>query len=493
MWALKITALFLVGYLISLGYAPYHHSTVSWVGLTAALFAFNRCASVPQALLAGWFVGLGWYFPAMVWLYEGVNRSGDAALAVLAPSMLIAGLIILPLALALVAHWSRRLPVVAGLLLLPSTVFLIEWCKHTGPIPFPWLTLGYTQVPSGLAVGVLPWVGVMGLSWLLPFGSVLVLACCKLRHGRLAFWGVTALTAMMVVAHLHKFTEPEGKSLQVALVQGHTVVAGGAEPTKAMAIIEGYVDKVQSIQAQLIVLPETSWPIFHHQIPQGVLPAIVAHLSAKGQDLISGYLRRDVNPELGYYNVAHAMGVSGDQLYFKRKLVPFGEYIPFGAYLRGLYERVSKMNLLETSPGVAQQALPVVAGYRVAIRLCYEDLFSIWQQNEFAYAHFIVAMANDDWFDSEVPLQQHLQVSQARAIEAGKQVLRVGNTGGTSMIDHDGTITSALPYGKPGILTVNVIPREGATPFSRFGLLAPLAMILLMSGVTLLLWSRHRK
>lgn len=493
MWALKITALFLVGYLISLGYAPYHHSTASWVGLTAALFAFNRCASVPQALLAGWVVGLGWYFPAMVWLYDGVNRSGDATLAVLAPSMLIASLIILPMTLALVAHWSKRLPVVAGLLLPPSTVFLIECCKHIGPIPFPWLTLGYTQVPSDLAVSVLPWIGVLGLSWLLPFCSGFVLACCKLRHARLAFGGAAALTVMVVATLLHKFTEPEGTSLQVALVQGNVEVAGGAEPTRAVAILEDYTNKVEAIQAPLIVLPETSWPIFHHQIPPGVLPAIAAHLSVKGQDLISGYLKRDVNPDRGYYNVAHAMGASGDQLYFKRKLVPFGEYIPFAMYLRGLYERVSKMNLLETSPGMAQQALPVVAGYRAAIRLCYEDLFSFWQQDEFAYAHFIVAMANDDWFNSEVPLHQHLQVSQARAIEAGKQVLRVGNTGGTSLIDHDGTITSALPHGKPGVLTVSVTPREGSTPFSRFGLLAPMTMILLMSGVTLLWWPRHRK
>jgi apolipoprotein N-acyltransferase len=493
MWALKITALFLVGYLISLGYAPYHHSTVAWVGLTACLYAFHHCSSFPQAFLAGSVVGLGWYAPAMMWLYDGVNRSGDATLAVLAPSMLIAGLIILPLLLALVTHWSKRLPLGAGLLLIPTVVFLIEWCKHMGPIPFPWLTLGYTQVPSGLAVALLPWVGVLGVSWLLPFSSVLLLESFRRRSVRTAFVVASVLTVTVVAAGLQKFTTTEGKSLQVALVQGNVVVAGGAVPTKAITIMEEYLEKIQAIQAQLIVLPETSWPIFHHQIPAGVLPAIIAHLSVKGQDLISGYLKRDANPDLGYYNVAHAMGVSGDQLYFKRKLVPFGEYIPFEVYLKALYERVSKMTLLETSPGTAEQALPMVAGYRIAIRLCYEDLFSFWQQSELAHAHFIVAMANDDWFDSEVPLQQHLQISQARAIEAGKQILRVGNTGGTSLIDHDGQIIRALPRGKPDVLMVNVTPREGATPFSRFGLLSSMAMILLMSGLTLLLWPRHRK
>jgi apolipoprotein N-acyltransferase len=66
-----------------------------------------------------------------------------------------------------------------------------------------------------------------------------------------------------------------------------------------------------------------------------------------------------------------------------------------------------------------------------------------------------------------------------RSLESGRAMLRSTNDGVTALIAYDGTVTGLLPQFQPGVLTGEAQPREGLTPYVRFGNLPVLALLVL--------------
>ena len=100
-------------------------------------------------------------------------------------------------------------------------------------------------------------------------------------------------------------------------------------------------------------------------------------------------------------------------------------------------------------------------------------------------ATLLVNVTNDAWFgDSSAP-HQHLDISRMRSLETGRPMLRATNDGVTALIAHDGTVMAALPQFRPAVLTGRVTPREGDTPYLRYGNVPVLvlAFLALAAGV----------
>jgi len=78
-------------------------------------------------------------------------------------------------------------------------------------------------------------------------------------------------------------------------------------------------------------------------------------------------------------------------------------------------------------------------------------------------------VSNDAWYGRSIAAYQHLQFSQARAIETGRMVIRSTNTGATVIIDEHGVLKEALPEFTEGILEGSVQGFKNATPYVCFG------------------------
>jgi apolipoprotein N-acyltransferase len=125
--------------------------------------------------------------------------------------------------------------------------------------------------------------------------------------------------------------------------------------------------------------------------------------------------------------------------------------------------------------GKAQAPLEV-AGTRVAIALCYEDIFGEELIGQLPAAGLLVNVSNDAWFGNSLALDQHAQFSQMRALETSRPMLRATNTGVTAAIDHRGREIARLPAFTQGTLRVEVAPRAGTTPYVRWGNALALAL-----------------
>jgi apolipoprotein N-acyltransferase len=193
-----------------------------------------------------------------------------------------------------------------------------------------------------------------------------------------------------------------------------------------------------------------------------------------------GLLRRD--PDTGAYYNAMAAFAATEQWYYKRRLVPFGEFFPVPAAVRD-WMRLMNLPYSDFEAGASDQEPLAVAGELLAPTICYEDAYASEQLALVRRSTLLVNVTNDAWFGDSTAPHQHLDISRMRSLETGRPMLRATNDGVTALIAHDGTLLGRLPQFRPGVLTGTVEPRVGLTPYARFGN-APLLALALLAVAT---------
>jgi apolipoprotein N-acyltransferase len=134
-------------------------------------------------------------------------------------------------------------------------------------------------------------------------------------------------------------------------------------------------------------------------------------------------------------------------------------------------EWLKLMNLpySDFAPGPREQAPLAAGGEFLAPTICYEDAYASEQLSLARRATLLVNVTNDAWFGDSTAPHQHLDISRMRSLETGRPMLRATNDGVTALIAHDGSVTGHLPQFRPGVLTGEVEPRVGVTPYVRVG------------------------
>jgi len=148
--------------------------------------------------------------------------------------------------------------------------------------------------------------------------------------------------------------------------------------------------------------------------------------------------------------------------------VPFGEYFPVPAFIRR-WMRLMSLPYVDAEPGPAGQPPLAIAGEKIAVTICYEDVFGAEQLHYMPEASLLVNVSNDAWFGTSIAPHQHLQIARLRAAEVGRYQLRATNTGITAVIGPRGEVIERLPQFEPGVLESYVQGFGGLTPYARFG------------------------
>ena len=202
--------------------------------------------------------------------------------------------------------------------------------------------------------------------------------------------------------------------------------------------------------------------------------------------MLLGILRLPPNDEASdeFQNILVAL-TDPMQVYVKRHLVPFGEYFPVPGFVRD-WMRYMNLPTGDAIPGAPDQPPFDAAGERIAITICYEDVFGAEQLHYLPEATLLVNVSNDAWFGHSIAPHQHMQIAQVRAAEVGRYMLRATNTGVTGVIDPHGRVVATLPQFTAGVLKQTVRGYTGATPYARVGNYAVLSLALLvLVGVAL--------
>lgn len=157
--------------------------------------------------------------------------------------------------------------------------------------------------------------------------------------------------------------------------------------------------------------------------------------------------------------------------YVKRRLVPFGEYIPFRRFL-DWYPRLQGLER-DAQPAPDPQVIEVRPGVPAAVLICFETAFTdIVRSNVLAGdepAQLLLTLSNDSWFGDSAEPAQHLAQTQLRAVETGRWVVHVALTGSSAFASPDGQLRQVTPLFTIETIRADVPLVSGLTPYLRIG------------------------
>ena len=483
------------GALAVAGFAPFKWWLLPLFSL-ALLFALQvRITSSRAGFLIGFTWGLGFFITGVSWVFISLSVYGGMAtwLAALATFLFCAVLALFPAAVgALQARW-RIAPALRLLLLMPLLWGVAEWVRGWLFTGFPWLGIGYSQVPLSPLAGYAPLIGVYGVSFLLALIAAL-LAWSVTTRGPLPkrLWALVAVVALGVGGQLLRgvnWTTPDGAPTTVALLQGNVPQDMKWRPEKTRATLESYARMAAASPAQLIVLPETALPLFESDLPDFYRDGLISLGQKNGGDVLTGLPTGSLQG--AYYNSVISLGSVPSQRYHKVHLVPFGEFVPLKAVWGWVIE-VLHIPLSDFARGAPDQRPLAIGGQRVAANICYEDAFGEEIIRQLPEASVLVNVSNLAWFGDSFAPWQHTQMSQMRALETGRMMLRATNTGVTAIIDAQGHVLASLPLFQPGSLSGTIQGYAGSTPYVRWGNRPVLALWGIL-GIGLLLMGLRRQ
>ena len=476
----SLVASLLLGAATVFGFAPFGFSALPALTLAGLFWLWQRAASPREAAGLGFAFGVGLFGAGASWVYVALAMFGGmaGAPAALATAVFCAYLALFP---AFVGWSAARLaPAEASSRLAASAACwtLAEWVRSWLFSGFPWLTVGYAQVPGPLA-GYAPLGGVFLVSLAIAASAALAVhlaTALELRRHRAALAATAALVAIWTAGlglRGIEWSHPVREPVSVSLLQGNVaqdVKFEGAYREETLAI---YADLVAVAKGRLIVLPESALPMFANEVPAEYVARLRAAAQERHGDLLVGLFFSEPGESPGeeerYFNSVVSVGVATTQVYRKRHLVPFGETIPLKPVTGWFIRRVLHIPLADQTPGPADQEPIDVAGERVAVNICYEDAFGSELARELPAATLLVNVTNDAWYGHSLAAEQHEQIAAMRAIETARPMLRATNTGITSIIDHRGIELGRLPWFTRGVLEGDIAGRSGTTMYVRFG------------------------
>lgn len=461
-----------LGVISVFGFAPYYIFLIPIAALCLLFMLWHQAASPKAAFRLGFAYGLGLYIVGIYWIYISLHDFGGMPwwFASFCTFCLCAFMAFFP---ALVGYFSKKF----GMLWLSAPVLwgLSDWIRGWIFTGFPWLTLGYSQVPHSPLAGFMPIIGVYGVSVVTALIAALLATWVikpSLAFKRNSIAAITLILVLGGVLKVVEWTSPAGAPIDVALVQGNIAQDVKWSPENAQRTIDQYLGMTTASHADLIVLPETALPVIASQLDSSVKEVLTDHAKHNQGGIVVGMVEYSENLAENtqeYFNSALCFGCALDVSYRKNHLVPFGEFIPFKKIFGWIYRDWLNMPLSDLSRGGKVQANMKVAGQKIAMNICYEDVFGEEIARNNKNSTLMINISNDAWYGNSYAADQHMQFSQARALENGRMMLRATNTGATAAIDQHGYVLAHAPHFAKTTLDVVAQGLTGITLYQRWG------------------------
>ena len=358
----------------------------------------------------------------------------------------------------------------APVVVLPSIWVSLELVRGFFANGFPWNLAAYAWIDVPGALALSSWVGAWGVSWCVVAANVAVALAVIRGRWRTSAAVLLSLATLLVVAG--RFATLD---IPVAGGRAVSVLQPASEITyDAREMWDDYLDLIEMSESEcalgprLLVWPESAaFPFSWESSPR--LREDVDRLAQRGCPVLFGSSMPTSNmpPEdSGVRNTSLIVGPDGiEGIYAKRRLVPFGEYVPFETVLPfvGTLAREAGRYVAGSDP-----ALLPWAGEDLGVAICYEVIFpgAVAAQVREG-ASVLVTITNDAWYGDTSAPWQHLRAARFRAAENRRPLLRAALTGVSALVDASGRETARIGVGEQGALRARLRGVRELSPYSR--------------------------
>lgn len=447
---MRVILYLIAGLISSTAFAPFEFWISAFIGLGLWFYLLDK--SRPTARFIGSYVyGLGLLLPAQHWtgIYVGnlpwIILGFVQSLFFIIPAFFCANSI-------------RLKPYIFA-----SSYVLVELLLRTIPFTgFGWSRMSYTQTQSPFSI-LYPLGGVVLVAWVLAF-SVAIRRLSAL---------ILVLTLISLAVLVPSQITNSGK-IKVALIQGGVSKLGLDFNSKPREVFFRHLDQSNRLteSVDLIIWPENAVDIDVNQNPD--IKKLITEISVtKNTPILVGGV---TNSPKGLKNQSMLFNPFLGQIYTKRYLTPFGEYLP----IRSIAMRVSThaKQIDDFTAGDQSQTFKFNAGDFQTL-ICYE-LINDRFRDEIS-SNFLVIQTNNATFGDTAQLDQELNIAKVRSLETGRNIAYVSTTGVTSLLSNRGKALQTVEKFKQTELVGEIALVEGKTVAQRYGyLLEPFFLIALL-------------
>lgn len=436
--------------LLILSFPNFELSFLAWIALAPLLFVIVRRPQPMPALILGWAVGTVFFYGSCYWLtYSMIHYGGVptiVAYLLLLPVTLVVGIFpgLFALLFALgVRRWGHL-----ALLLAPVFWTALEWLRLviTGQL---WNALGYSQAYHPSFIQPAKWGGVYAVSFLIvTVNAALVVPLLKQTPRRFILTTVviTLVSGVNIFSAIRTNYDSNWIDNPVNVVALQPNVPMGLVSAEEMSAL---MERHWSMTANALkALPNDDTPRFviWPESPMNFTYApdkkFQEQLAAFTKENHTSLLFNSLEPTLdnGFYNSALLINQEGRMIaqYDKIRLMPFGEYVPLPQWLPGASLITGIVG--DFTPGDKYTMMPF-GNHRAGTFICIESAYPwIARRLTSEGADVLINISNDGYLGPTAVMRQHLANAVFRAVENGRPVLRVTNTGITAKIMDNGII-----------------------------------------------------
>ena len=478
----KILSFFLLPFftslLLILSYPKFNLGFLAWLALAPLTIAIWKAKNISSALIAGLIAGFCFYAGILYWIYitmiAGGVSSGISLLGWMALSFILSFEFIV---IAGLGFYLKKTGPVAYPYVFAAGWVLLEWTKiflTSKAVWFPWFMLGYTQWQYLEIAQIVSFTGVYGLSFALSFCGALA-GIFFVSEEKITVKILRVSPALLLIGGLFLYGSLELKhgpkysseNISFSILQPSIDFYKKWDEKYVLWIksrINGLLEKTEN--PDIIVWPENSLPGWIDE-PELVTWLKEISVKYKSRNIVGSASQSD-----GKYVASFFLNEKGaiEDSYNKRRLVPFGEYVPLRSVLSDFIGVIGELG--EFEKGAMKQNLFKMGDFRIANAICYESIFPyLLRDDALSGADMFVNITNDGWYLDTAAPYQHFLVNIFRAIENRRSVIRAANNGISALIDPWGRTIKKLDLNEYAVLNVQapVYKDYGLSFYSRYG------------------------
>lgn len=467
---------------------------IAWFGLVPLLLAIFCSRSKRQAFLCASAFGLTYNLVYLQWLLTTVGSSWSGSAQHAPQLMAFACWLVFGLQQALIIgvfgltvrwlfnragqhpnHWSFLLVPLAWVLIVNK----LGNCTHL--LGAPWTMLEYSQYKQTAILQICPYIGGIGLEALIMLANVAVAVVIGKCLSRLkvtsAFCGIGIFPSLFVLALVGSCSaygtyrlkeEPaQSSAVKISILQGNIRVS---QKLSARQSVGRYIALADQVPPSIVLWPEFSIPV-SISVNQSAFQLFAKLAGSKRQNWLVGALDSSGDKS---YNAACGLTERAEVLspvYYKRLLVPFGEYLP--AFVRitplaSIFAGSRSEGYTDTTAGCKAVVLEL-AKARLAPVICFECISpELVVESVRAGGTLIANLSDTQWFDSPLLNEQMLAFCTVRAVECHRSLAFSCNTGPSATIDSMGRLRLRSLPKQAQVMVDDLSLHNDLTPFCRW-------------------------
>jgi len=354
---------------------------------------------------------------------------------------------------------------------------------------FPWGRLAHTAVDTPVE-GWVRLVGMPATTFGLALIASLLASAVSSRWARAAA-AVAAVGVLVGGWLLPTGIAGAGQQHRVAVVQGST--PGEFLDWPRGEIFELHLAETARIDEKVdfVLWPENGTDIDPY-VDQDAADRLTEAVKRVGAPILVGGILDGPTSDTAY-NAGVVWTEDGpEDQYVKRKLVPYGEYVPLRQQLGDIVPRISRDIPRDMISGDEPGTMSI-DGALIGDTICWDIAYDgVVREVVADRPDFLVVQTSNASFEGTSQLRQQWDISRLRAIETGRYVVVPSTNGISGVIRPDGQVAAEAPLLEPDTMIETVTAARGLTPAQRLSaplewLAAAVAAASLVAG-----WRRRR-